>query len=203
MSDIHPIFADCCAKEDSRYAMQSPWIAGGYRYATDGRIIVREATTEPDTSHETNRRSPDPTQLGWNKARLVELKLPTSIPDPMLVKCLDCMNWPKKERQHCETCNGTETILEYNPYLYSFDRRHQARVAAIGAHYLRILIRHNVKSIERVSDQMFRFRLGGTVFPLGIIRGGIVGLVMGCNPGSATEGYIRDGKIIEPEPAKP
>lgn len=40
----------CETDQDTRYAVQSPWNHRGYKYATDGRIIVRQPTTEPDAS---------------------------------------------------------------------------------------------------------------------------------------------------------
>ena len=41
-----------CADEDGRYPYSKPWIGDGWRYATDGYIIVREPTTEPDSDHD-------------------------------------------------------------------------------------------------------------------------------------------------------
>lgn len=38
-----------CAVEDARYLISKPWIKDGWRYATDGRIAVREPTDEPDS----------------------------------------------------------------------------------------------------------------------------------------------------------
>ena len=42
-----------CAEEDGRYPISKPWIHDGWKYATDGRIIVRQWTDEPDSDHET------------------------------------------------------------------------------------------------------------------------------------------------------
>lgn len=36
-----------CAEEDGRYPLSKPWVKGGWRYATNGRIAVREPTDDP------------------------------------------------------------------------------------------------------------------------------------------------------------
>ncbi len=38
-----------CAEEDGRYGLSRPWSKDGWRYATDGRIVVRVPTDEPDS----------------------------------------------------------------------------------------------------------------------------------------------------------
>lgn len=39
----------CCAKEASRYSVTEPWVAGGFRIASDGRVLVRLPTTAADS----------------------------------------------------------------------------------------------------------------------------------------------------------
>lgn len=38
-----------CADADGRFPLSKPWVKDGWRYATDGRIAVREPTDEPDS----------------------------------------------------------------------------------------------------------------------------------------------------------
>jgi hypothetical protein len=47
-----------CAAEDSRYALASPWVRGGWEYATDGRIMVRVSSPESDTPQQDARPFP-------------------------------------------------------------------------------------------------------------------------------------------------
>lgn len=46
-----------CAEECTRYSIDAPWVADGWRYATNGTVIVRVPTTEPDTDD--GQRRPD------------------------------------------------------------------------------------------------------------------------------------------------
>lgn len=39
-----------CSEEDGRYGLSKPWVKDGWKYATDGRIAVREPTDEPDSN---------------------------------------------------------------------------------------------------------------------------------------------------------
>jgi len=38
-----------CGSKAERYDLDKPWVFHGWRYATNGRIAVREPTTKPDT----------------------------------------------------------------------------------------------------------------------------------------------------------
>lgn len=38
-----------CAEEDGRYPLSETWVKDGWRYASDGRIAVREATKHADS----------------------------------------------------------------------------------------------------------------------------------------------------------
>jgi len=48
-----------CADENLRYNLDHPWVRGGYKIATDGRICVRVKTDEPDTVPGEGERYPD------------------------------------------------------------------------------------------------------------------------------------------------
>ena len=46
-----PYITVFCAEEDGRYRISKPWVKSGWRYATDGRVVVRvPAPGEPDES---------------------------------------------------------------------------------------------------------------------------------------------------------
>lgn len=50
LDSLDPIFADCVGKS-GRYTIGRPWVRGGFAYATNGRIVVRQPVTLQDTTH--------------------------------------------------------------------------------------------------------------------------------------------------------
>ena len=94
--ELHPIFKECCLKTSTRYAMDHPFSQGGYWCATDGRILVRQKTDEPDS----DGKYPDTASV-WRADELYE-------PEPMpLDVTAECKNCDGSETQKCEECQGT------------------------------------------------------------------------------------------------
>lgn len=52
----------------SRYVLCKPFVRDGYRYATDGRIMVRVPSTEPNTSG----KLPPTADIGWLHGTVTE-----------------------------------------------------------------------------------------------------------------------------------
>lgn len=101
LKDLHPIFTDCCAKENTRYAIARPWVSGGFVYATDGIICVRQPSDGPD--------SPQPDGATWPPAGDVydvygdmETSRIIQIP-PLELEASECTD-------KCEACRGRKYI---------------------------------------------------------------------------------------------
>lgn len=95
LDTLDPIFADCLLKpwqsERVMYQLDRPWVADGWAYATDGRIIVRQRMRCKDT----NGRFPP--QVGiegifaWTPKAGIIITLPRiGRKRPDLVRCPDC-----------------------------------------------------------------------------------------------------------------
>lgn len=128
--DLQPF----CDTEDVRYALSTPWVKGGWRYATDGRICVRVTTDEADspTYNEDGLKRPGADRLFDDFPPDGFEDMPKSLdeqvddaPDaPRLCECAKLVLCPKckgddwcdkcvawegeivKANQKCETCGG-------------------------------------------------------------------------------------------------
>jgi hypothetical protein len=181
MTNLHPIFAECCAGEDSRYAIREPWVAGGFRYATDGRIVIRQKTGDPDTPRGDRGPWPPAHSLHWDAA----LYSPDAVPVPQvevqMVPCDECagkgeLEWKRKDRWcetlrkmlPCENCGGTGEVPNDTATVNVGDVKMLVRLAAI-------LCRHGAKawpSKENRYGRPLRFAVDGGA------GGEIEGLVM-------------------------
>lgn len=106
MTEVHPIFEDCKAKESTRYAINYVWVKRGYRVATDGCICVREKCDAPD-SEELGAPFPDERGLGWDRKMHSFAPLPTY--EDTYDKCTECKGVGKVQRD-CAVCNGCGQI---------------------------------------------------------------------------------------------
>lgn len=156
--NIHPIFMDCVGKENVRYAIAHPWVSGGYRYATDGRIIVRQRTDEPDSPEADGIKYPPAKNLGWDRAKYAAdpLTLP-DIPDEDIVKeCPRCAGMGRRDcdmghDHECDSCEGegehVETCwFEVGPVL-------------LASPLVRIINRHGAKVFSGGTDKPVRLEL--------------------------------------------
>lgn len=89
----------CDPDTSSRYALDQPWVVDGWRYATDGKVLVRvPATGEPDTPpHPEGKRRP---------GKVHEIVPPVDgkwLPWPEIASCEKCEGSLKIE---CESCCG-------------------------------------------------------------------------------------------------
>ena len=90
-----------CDIEDSRYALDTPWVHDGWRYATDGTICVRvPAGEEPDSP-------PVFSKERKQRKRPKAYKLFTEF--PVCSECLDALGEPVP----CDACQATgQELLE-------------------------------------------------------------------------------------------
>lgn len=79
-----------------RYDIDKPWVYDGYKYATDGRAMIRSACSEPDT---TEGRFPDVTAFPWAKDG-------------------DFIPWPAplEEQEACVCCMGHGKIFDEDEF---------------------------------------------------------------------------------------
>lgn len=180
---LHPIFAECVAKEwlGTRYSIETTWVAGGWLYATDSRICVRCKTDEPDSIDphaDTNlaRGYPPVAALFVGKWHDTPLKLPAE------VKC---------EESKCRDCEGTGTVTlcsecectgrdcecksKANRTSFPCEECDHGIVrtwpsidfgkVALGGRYVAILIRHNCRAFawkgKNAANKPVRFSFDG------------------------------------------
>lgn len=90
----------CECDEYPRYEINKPWVESGWRYATDGRVLVRvPAIDEPD--------SPQPIN-GKKRPRGFEIMQPVDgdwLPWPQIKKCTMCGS--RDRRMPCDHCSGS------------------------------------------------------------------------------------------------
>lgn len=100
----------CDPDTSSRYALDQPWVVDGWRYATDGRIMVRiPATGEPDSP-----KPPDEKKRPKDVASIVEsLTGDNWQPWPAIKPCRIC-DGKGKHLEDCENCEGTGTCKSCN-----------------------------------------------------------------------------------------
>ena len=79
-----------CEKEPCRYGINEPFVVGGFRYATDGKLAVRvPADGEPDADY--------------------KIKLPRKIGELFKPAAVEWLLWPAVEV--CGNCNGSGVVL--------------------------------------------------------------------------------------------
>lgn len=104
--DIHPIFQACCAEVIGHLKIITPFVTNGWLYATDGRIIVRTPSTDPNTEG----RLPDAGGVYYYGEFDKE---PTPIPSVNYptekVVCPECDGVLGIERK-CKECGGNREI---------------------------------------------------------------------------------------------
>lgn len=138
---IHPIFDECKAKELSRYAIDRTWVFGGHVYATDGRIVVRSKTDEPDTPKEGHGWPPAYGLFTDTKRSDKPLVMPSKC-KPIVNSCRECngcgewyCNCPDCANEHpCDSCEDGK-VIEWPVYIF-------ADIIALGGRYVDILVRH-------------------------------------------------------------
>lgn len=199
--NLHPIFQDCVAREMGRYKIETPWVAHGYAWATNGRISVRQPCDLPESPVTDTVRYPDGRALRWDAPGVHPvIALPTSIPDPIYPDCGYCQGaghrWTPRGRQYdCPDCDGggKDAIERFARYAFS-----RTPWLAMRAGLLRVLIKHGVREIEPVGPRfgngaaIYRFRLGD-----------ITGLVGGLGQDDENENQIVtdivDGQVVPPK----
>lgn len=95
MIDLKPF----CAAEQGRYLIDTPWVKGGWKNATDGKLLVRLRTDEPDTPVDEKAPRPNTTPLfdaSMNACRGTKSDL---LPFPI--------HSGERDKADCMFCNGT------------------------------------------------------------------------------------------------
>lgn len=101
-----------CDPETSRFAINKPFNQKGFTCATDGRVIVRIPTDEPDTPA-TDKKIPDVSQLAWNHAACTQWK-PLKKAKRKKVTEIHQQGCPKCETCPCDECEGEGFLLTVN-----------------------------------------------------------------------------------------
>ncbi len=132
----HADLTPFCARSDSRYVISTPWVAGGWRYAADGRIAVRvPAGGEPDTVDE--RKLPPAGEVfarpGVDFAACSE-PLPTGeyLVHP-IDRCPRCAGTGFMDSVHCEECGH---LVREGPRCEVCGGDGKGRYLAIGEHWI-------------------------------------------------------------------
>lgn len=90
----------CERDETPRYDINQPWVEGGWRYATDGRVLVRvPAPDEPDSPRPVNNKK---------RPRAFEILQPAVDGDwepwPAIDRCSTCGS--DRRMMPCDNCHG-------------------------------------------------------------------------------------------------
>lgn len=163
--DLSPF---CDPKDDSRYSLSTPWIDDGWESATDGRVCVRQRTTQPATKDE--KRRPQVDRIFENFPRCVE-KWPKHDGKKARRPCLKCggtgrvnCECPECENTHKATCSNCADGKEVVPRLLIIDGRMIA-----GEYCLKIQALGDVLYCPDGEPYMLKFSCGelqGAVMPL-------------------------------------
>lgn len=98
---IHPIFHACVDEGGGIFSTDKIAVRDGWRFASDGRVIVRQRTDEPNTDW----KSPDQEQAPWGREKYADIAI--AIPDlgeqPMIA-CCECKG--KWRGKTCSRCGG-------------------------------------------------------------------------------------------------
>lgn len=99
---IHPIFRVCLSPGGGvRHDTNQIAVRGGWRFATDGKIIVRETTDAPETAC----GLPSQEKLGWERSLFSDDPVALVRPGkPTTVKCRECDG--KYRGKTCDVCQG-------------------------------------------------------------------------------------------------
>ena len=87
--ELRLMFQRFCATENSRYAIKTPWVHGGYLWATDGHVCVRAKVEDADDVSE--YKFPDATVLTWSRDKYsaTATELPKATKSPWVL-CEEC-----------------------------------------------------------------------------------------------------------------
>lgn len=166
---LHPIFVDCCANQNGRYTVDRSFVKNGWRYATDGRIVVRESTDELETKVPLDCPPfPDCSSLAWTDPVIGIMKLPDAIDECVRERCeccrgsaaIECAD-PNCDFRHECACETGYHESEAADFYEILDGKLAVRISAV---YLRLLIKHGIKDVELVKTDpqyVIRFNCAG------------------------------------------
>jgi len=164
---LHPILLECCGEKTS-YDLTRPFRWGHWAFATDGRIMVRQANAAELVPLEKGRKVPDPDRI------MVDHACPTIrvlIPQVAeTIQCNTCTGTGSNMRGElvCEECGAVYRItLEGEPL--SLPNCEPVRVAEspnvyFQARYLGLLHRYGVREIMIPNDLKFPATFTGDGF---------------------------------------
>lgn len=113
----HDFLGAFCGEPDARYFMQLPYVQCGWRYATDGRIVVRVPSPgEPDTPEPAEGRLPP--DLLYDFPAQIEEMIPWPAPEYTIGECDACRGTGKElcrvcdseTRHECSACAGAGKV---------------------------------------------------------------------------------------------
>lgn len=104
LDTLDSLFADCTGDEDGHYTLTKPWIRNGFVYATDGKIVVRQAVKQSDT---TGDKPPGDVDREFDASTPTGQSIP--LPDIGMelgdrLVCEKCKG--KNPSKTCSECNG-------------------------------------------------------------------------------------------------
>lgn len=109
-----------CSPADGEWTshLSAPFVARGYRYATDGRILVRvPAPGEPDTPAVPRRPFPPVADFFRDRPAGDPLPWPADGLVPQSEECWDCDGRGAIGREVCRECDGEGRVLnEYDSF---------------------------------------------------------------------------------------
>lgn len=94
----------CDVSENYRYLLNTPWVKGGFRYATDCRIMVVEPTEDPDTVPPEDKSLPNAALVVESFSSVVcDIEWPETF-----AACPSCGQTGTQQvwRKVCAECNG-------------------------------------------------------------------------------------------------
>jgi hypothetical protein len=114
---IHPIFEDCCAKNNTvvaKFRADVPWIKDGYLYATNGHVAVRTPMPLMNSTGD----FPPASTLNWNASDYLDEAIELSEPGPLLdrSKCKACDGKGNVDKKVCTSCEGGEIECNLGHY---------------------------------------------------------------------------------------
>lgn len=204
LDTLDPLLAECTDDQDGRYTLTKPWIRNGFVYATDGRILVRQATKQADT---TDDKPPGGAEHMFDESKPRGKSIP--LPDIGMelgdrLVCEKCKG--KNSSKTCSECNGEgshvcptcshakpcracegegdkycsacggEGMLARKRTSVKLRPRH---TIGLADYYVWLLRRHGIDAV----------RMTTTATSFYFSKGKIRGIVMGCALGSDDDAY--------------
>jgi hypothetical protein len=127
-----------CSVDETRMAINTPFVLNGWKYATDGRVCVRIKTYEPDDSNEPYKR-PKASDLfkGFNVGGLESFEIP-DLKGVEMLECDECngagsVTCNYGHEHECDMCEGGTVEKWSNQHIgpATFSERYLVKIKAL------------------------------------------------------------------------